>query len=101
MKGGGPPERRPTLHKSSPAATTHLKIETVCAHYNVTDTICLQNVRAKLKEEGLLFKSFCKSNMGNIENFMKRISNAKEHPAHEFICLLGKKFLRLVPWNVP
>jgi hypothetical protein len=43
-----------------------------------------------MKEEGLLLKSFCKSNMGNIENFMKIISNAKEHPGHESICLLGK-----------
>jgi hypothetical protein len=59
-------------------------------------------VRAKLKVEGLLFKSFCKSNMCNIENFMKRISNAKEHPGgHESICLLRKLFLRLVPWSVP
>jgi hypothetical protein len=70
---GRPPERRPSLHKPSPTATTHLKIETVSAHYNITDTICLQKGRAKLKEEGLLFKSFCKSNMGDIEIFMKRM----------------------------
>jgi hypothetical protein len=38
---GGPLERTPTLKEPSPTATTLLKIEIACAHYNATDTICL------------------------------------------------------------
>ncbi len=68
----------------------HISKQRLCAHTITSLTPFACKMHTKLKEEGLLFKSFCKSNMGNIENFMKRISNAKEHPGHESICLLGK-----------
>jgi hypothetical protein len=35
-KGGGPPERRPSLEEPSPTITTRFKLETAYARYNVT-----------------------------------------------------------------
>jgi hypothetical protein len=50
LQRGGPLERMPSLDKLSPTATTCLKIKTIYAHYNITNTPSACKMRTKLKE---------------------------------------------------
>jgi hypothetical protein len=69
-KGGGKPNKTPSLKEPSSKITTHLEMEATCALYNASDTLYLQK-ESNIDKGGLPVPFLIFSHLCHVSTLMK------------------------------